>query len=185
MPRAEVAYVGELPVTVSAVAPAGSVVPAGSPAIELASGPLVVRAEVQQNLATALRPGMRGEITVGAEPPIAVTVATVRSTTDAGDSGTPTSDVVLIPDEPLSQPVDAPVHAIVTLAATDGETLAVPVAAVTQTPDGRTFVSVLRHGTSNRVEVRVGPSGDGWVSITPLGGGLSARTRVVLGRRSA
>lgn len=68
-------------------------------------------------------------------------------------------------------------------AASKGRVLVVPVSAISSGADARTTVTVLRRGgEQQRIEVRPGISGDGYVQVTPESGGrLAAGDEVVVG----
>jgi multidrug efflux pump subunit AcrA (membrane-fusion protein) len=73
----------------------------------------------------------------------------------------------------------------ITAAATDGEVLVVPLAAVSSAADGSTRVSILGSANGSPVEVAVtaGLSADGFVAIEPVEpGSLAAGDLVVVGR---
>jgi len=189
VPRSEVVFVPEVPATITQVpGRVGLVLQAGEPALTLASGPVLVRAEVPSARRGEIRQGQRARLSVGGADPVDGTVTTVSEpsvpagTQDAGASGMPVR-VEVAPAQALTVPVGTAVTVAIELAASDGPTLAVPVAAVDQRPDGSQRVRVLRDGSPRSVAVRVGVSGDGWVAVRPSRGGLVAGDRVVLGVR--
>jgi len=68
-------------------------------------------------------------------------------------------------------------------ASTTGEVLVVPLAAVSARGDGQAqVVRIDGHGREERCVVTPGVSGDGYVQVTPVSGGLNAGDRVVVGR---
>ncbi|MFD8521414.1 peptidoglycan-binding protein [Streptomyces capillispiralis] len=92
--------------------------------------------------------------------------------------------VVIAPDKPLGARWNGQaVRLTITSAQTEGEVLVVPSAAVTSRADGRTTVTVLRGTTRTQVVVTPGLSGDGYVQVTPVEGGLRPGDDVVVGTR--
>jgi len=78
--------------------------------------------------------------------------------------------------------VGGDLQVVITTAATDGEVLVVPVAAVSGHADGRTTVSVVRHGAPTVTEVVAGLSAGGFVEVSPREeGGLRVGEQVVVG----
>jgi hypothetical protein len=77
------------------------------------------------------------------------------------------------------------VRITVGISSTDGEVLAVPLAALSASADGSSRVQVERSdGTVEFVEVRVGLSADGYAEVEPVDGDLTAGDQVVVGRDS-
>lgn len=69
------------------------------------------------------------------------------------------------------------------ISSTGGEVLAVPLAAISAGGDGRSRVEVeRREGETELVRVTTGLAADGYVEIEPVGAGLEAGDRVVVGR---
>jgi hypothetical protein len=78
------------------------------------------------------------------------------------------------------------VRLTVGISSTDGEVLAVPLAALSASADGSSRVQVERSdGTVEFVRVRVGLSAEGYAEIQPLDGELSIGDQVVVGRDGA
>jgi hypothetical protein len=96
---------------------------------------------------------------------------------------------VVRPDDPsvLKDFIGFGVRLTVTVNSTDGDVLAVPVAALSVGPDGESRVEVERaagngDGAVELVAVTVGLSAEGYAEITPIGGAvLREGDRVVVG----
>lgn len=113
---------------------------------------------------------------------------------NGGDSGQ--SDgrltVVIQPDDPaaLADYVGFPARISITVSSTDGDVLAVPVAAISVGPDGDSRVEVERDasapdGAVEFVKVTVGLSAEGYAEVTALdGASLAQGDRVVVGESS-
>jgi hypothetical protein len=90
----------------------------------------------------------------------------------------------------LVAPADAPASLVgasvvltIQVGSTQGEVLAVPVAALSQAADGTSRVQVQENGKSTRyVTVTPGLAARGLVAVTPVDGSLEPGTLVVVGR---
>jgi multidrug efflux pump subunit AcrA (membrane-fusion protein) len=97
--------------------------------------------------------------------------------------------IIVEPDDPalLSQWVGFPARISITVSSTDGDVLAVPVAALSVGPDGDPRVEVERSSddgpdATEFVEVTVGLTAQGYAEISPVGGAtLAEGDRVVVG----
>jgi hypothetical protein len=97
--------------------------------------------------------------------------------------------LVVTPDDPstLQDFIGYPVRLTITVSSTEGEVLAVPVAALSVGPDGEPRVEVERSSGDGpdaveMVTVQLGLSADGYAEISPVGGAsLSEGDRVVVG----
>jgi multidrug efflux pump subunit AcrA (membrane-fusion protein) len=75
------------------------------------------------------------------------------------------------------------VRIVIPVEATDGEVLAVPLAALTAGPTGESRVQVEREdGAVDLVTVEVGLAAGGFAEVAPLDGELEPGDRVVVGR---
>lgn len=83
--------------------------------------------------------------------------------------------------EPPANLVGASVRLTVPVESTGAQVLAVPVSALSLAPDGSSRVQIERAGVLEFVRVEPGLSADGFVAVTPLGGGLEAGDLVVIG----
>jgi peptidoglycan hydrolase-like protein with peptidoglycan-binding domain len=113
-----------------------------------------------------------------------------------GDQSDARLTVIVEPDDPalLRDYVGFPARISITVSSTDGDVLAVPVAAISVGPDGDSRVEVERDpsaadGAIEFVKVTVGLSAEGYAEITAIeGASLAAGDRVVVGestRRSS
>ncbi len=116
-------------------------------------------------------------------------------TAPSGSGSSGRLQVVVVPDDPtlLADWVGMGVRVVASVSSTDGEVLAVPVAAVFVGPDGTSQVEVERApatdddpGRTEVVGVTVGLAAQGLAEITPLGGApIAEGDRVVVGVRSS
>ncbi|MFF3374512.1 peptidoglycan-binding protein [Streptomyces sp. NPDC002680] len=193
LPAAEVVFLPSFPARLDAVGAAVGE-PVSGTLLTLSSGDLVVQGGAAADEKTLLRKGQKAQILselTGKEFAGKVsTVATTPTTSSGQGSGsgsgsssgssggsggsgadTATYAVVVVPDTALPRSLTGQnVRITVTSAATGGKVLVVPVAAVTSGTDGRTTVTVLRGARKERVEVRTGATGDGYVQVTPVNG---------------
>jgi len=106
-----------------------------------------------------------------------------------GNEGQGRLTLVVKPDDPtvLQDYIGFGVRLTVTVSSTDGDVLAVPVAALSVGPDGESRVQVERSAGEGAesveiVAVTVGLSAEGYAEITPIGGAaLAEGDRVVVG----
>lgn len=212
LPAAEVVYLDGFPARVDSIpAHVGSKV-SGAAVMTVSAGALVVRGTLQEYQKGLVRPGQRVQILSEVSGvTAAATVASVATSVDGGQAQGQTSGeqqdqgqdqgqsqdrdgaagprgypMVVRPDQPLDpQLAGQDVRLTVEAASTDGVALVVPVTAISAGADGRTVVTVVaKGGAQRRVEVRPGTTGDGFVEVVPLGGGVLAEgDRVVTGVR--
>lgn len=180
LPRAEVAFVPTVPVQVMSVGGALGA-PAADPVVVLNAGALLVTAQIDPGQAALVRVGM----------PVGLDHETSgwTGTGTVASVGTPTPDdaglvhvaVTVTPDAPLDGVLaGADLRLTVSSASSDGEVLAVPVAAVVASADRSTYVvRADPSGAQEKVVVTVGVSGDGYVEVTPVDGALAEGDLVV------
>jgi peptidoglycan hydrolase-like protein with peptidoglycan-binding domain len=183
MPAAEAVFLPTFPArTLTVTGKVGT--PVTAPPVTLAYGTMTVGASVTPELAAAVRPGQAVTIVSNSSPAQAAgTIATVgRPVTDPATART-TVAVTVRPDRPLEDSWSG--QKVLLDVATAGSTdpvLAVPLAALFTTPDGRVAVSrVDGTDTARAVEVRVGLTGGGYAAVEPVGGPLAEGDRVLLG----
>lgn len=188
LPLAEFVFVPDLPVRVGRVgARVGDKVV--DPLLVLAVGDLAVEVKLRPDEAPLVRPGMAAQLlseTLGKET--AGVVASIgEPTADEADEGANAvyHPVVVKATRPLpSSWADTDVRVTITSARTRSPVLVVPLSAISSAADGRTTVSVWDgQGESQRVDVRVGMSGDGFAEVTPASDGLAEGDQVVVGRQ--
>ncbi|MGW1772186.1 peptidoglycan-binding protein [Streptomyces sp. NPDC002104] len=201
LPAAEVVFLQSFPARVdSVVAKVGA--EATGTAMTLSAGKLVVQAyvpEYQKDLIQAGRAAeiysevtglsAKGEVTLvsdkRSEPGSSSAQAKPGADAPApGGQGATGWLVEITPGAPLKAELTGQdVRVTVTAASTDGESLVVPITAISSGADGRTTVTVLEgSGERRRVEIRAGTAGDGFVAVTPLADGtLAGGDRVITG----
>jgi hypothetical protein len=155
--------------------------------VVLSAGGLVVSTTVRAGDEGLVRVGMEvsllDETTNVAYPATFTSIAEEATLDGAGQLG---RAGVITPVEPLPDSLaGVNVRVTITAAASDGEVLVVPLAAVSSAADGSTRVSVLGAGSDVPVDVAVtaGISADGFVAVEPVtAGALDAGDLVVVGR---
>jgi len=198
VPQGEMVFIPTAPArvqsAVTSLGPIGTPTPGGggpsvdsSSLVTLAAGDLVV--------ATAVRAGDEGLVRVGMPVELLdettnnkypAKLSTIADTPTADPSGTLSRAATVTPDTPLPASLAGTnLRVTITAAASDGEVLVVPLAAVSSNAAGATRVSVLGPGTANPVDVSVdaGISADGFVAVIPTdSSGLKVGDLVVVGR---
>lgn len=199
MPSGEMVFLPSLPTTLTEVAAVAGKAPA-DPVATASSTDSLIRGRISASDADLVR--------VGTEVAIELRDADVTTTgivekieepersgdgngNDGGDQGDGEGRLTLVvrPDDPsvLQDFIGFGVRLTVTVSSTDGEVLAVPVAALSVGPDGESRVEVERAagngtGAVELVPVTVGLSAEGYAEITPVGGvALREGDRVVVG----
>ncbi|MEV7289743.1 peptidoglycan-binding protein [Streptomyces sp. NPDC093252] len=192
VPASEVVYVSGFPARVDVVnARVGGDI--GERPMTVSAGRLVVKGSLAAHEKGLMRAGQKVQIlseTTGQEATgvvASVSEAPVTASTEGGSPGdTPQGQGYALevrPDDDLPTTLAGQdVRLTVEAATSAGKVLVVPVSAISAGADSRTTVTVLGDdGTRRRVEVRPGTSGDGYVEVTPVGGRLSERERVIVG----
>lgn len=187
LPLAEVAFLPDFPARVTRLnAVLGG--PVAAPLVTVGSGPLLVRAQ--------LDPARRGLVTTGMPVQIYAEVLGARATGALATIGEvrvdPTSNVrshpiTVTPDQQFDPSfAGQDVRLSIQAASTGAEVLVVPVSAVFAGADGQTAVLRLEpDGTTKRVPITVGVTGDGYVELKVGPGELSNGDRVVVGTQPA
>lgn len=188
VPMSEVVFLPDEPLQVASLtATVGDVV----------TEPLITFTADGLTLTARLDPASAALVEVGMEVAVHAEMTGYSGTGTVAAIGEPTRDeatgrlvipVTVDPTQSWPPELDGQdVRVTITTARTSGEVLAVPVAAISSSADGRTTVTVLTgDGRQLLVEVTVGVSADGWVEVVPVAGegtpdGLSAGDRVVTG----
>lgn len=195
LPASEVVFLGSFPGRVDSVnAQVGK--PAAEKVMGISAGALVVKGALAPNEKGLVRPDMQVKVlseVTGLEAAAKVTsVADTPTDPNAGNadgeaksgSGARTFEMIVTPTKPLDAKLAGQdVRLTVEAAASAGPVLVVPLSAVSAGADGRTVVTVVEpDGAKRRVEVRPGTTGDGYVQVTPVGGGrLGPGDRVMIG----
>jgi multidrug efflux pump subunit AcrA (membrane-fusion protein) len=192
VPLAEHVFLPSFPgVVVSSSARVGATVEA--PLLVVAAGDLVVVGDLNRADVALVRSGMpatlkgtgvdsTGTVTsVGAQATSPSDGAAGESDADSPPADNSTSsEVVITPAAPLAPTtIGADIQVTIESAASDGDVLAVPVAAISVRADGQTYVSVVDGDTRRSVQVRTGLAGAGLVEVAPVDDQLTAGDRVV------
>lgn len=184
VPLAEAVFLPAFPSRISSLnATVGADV--SPPMLTLSSGALVVQA--------GLNPELRGLLSEGLEVEILSELLELSATgeiasigeVEQDETGGRTHPMTVTPADRLDPRLSGEdVRLTVQAAATTGEVLVVPLAAVSAGADGRTTVTkLLGDGREERVPVTAGVSGDGFVEVTPeRAGSLDEGDRVAVGR---
>jgi peptidoglycan hydrolase-like protein with peptidoglycan-binding domain len=205
LPASEVVVLPGLPRRVDQVdVTRGQVI--DGPVMQVSGAQLVVNAHVggedrqllTEGLAAVMELGdlrMDGHVTAitrdGEDDGANDTAASGETATTDGASGSEGSEggftVVVTPDaitpEQLEALRDTNVKVTVPVSATEGEVLAVPLAALTAGPGGQSRVEVVRGGETELVPVEVGLAAGGYAEIRPAAGHtVEAGDAVVVGR---
>lgn len=155
--------------------------------VTLAAGALVVTTSVRSGDEGLLRSGMAVELLDEVTGAVyGAVLGEIADSPSVDGAGQLSRAATVVPDEPLPASLSGVnVRVTVTAAASDGEVLVVPLAAVSSSADGTARVSVLADGAVDPVDVpvEVGISADGFVAVEPLAAGaLSEGDLVVVGR---
>lgn len=110
---------------------------------------------------------------------------TITGIAEAEGEGASGWDVTVTPGELTPEQAEAlrgqNVRLTVPIESTEGDVLAVPLAALTAGPGGETRVEVMRDGAPELVEVEVGLTAQGYAEVTAVEGTLEAGDLVVVG----
>ena len=185
LPVSEVLYLDELPRRVDEVmVERGTIL--SSAAMLVSGATLAIEASAAESDAKLLKAGDIATIGMPDGGELEATITSVAPREAVGgepaESG-PRYDVVLAPVHPTDAQVEAlrgqNVRVNISIGATAGEVLAVPLAALTAGPGGESRVEVIDGDETRLVEVETGLSAEGFVEIT---GDIAEGDRVVVGR---
>jgi peptidoglycan hydrolase-like protein with peptidoglycan-binding domain len=113
------------------------------------------------------------------------TITELREAAAEEGEEVPGYEVVITPEELTADQVDevrgTNVRVTIPVSSTDGEVLAVPLAALTAGPGGESRVEVQRDGQTALVEVTVGLVAEGYAEVTAVDGSLVPGDLVVVG----
>lgn len=177
LPASEVLFSSVVPVTIeSLVGRIGS--EADEAKLIISTGPLLVRVAADQQLAGLARAGTQVELA-------AEVLGKTANGRFADSKGSPASELLVIPDKPLSSDWSGQnVRVTVINAATRTKVLAAPMSAVRTAGDGRTQVIVVEtdngQTTRRHVDIRVGVTGGGYAEVQPLVGELPVGIRLLV-----
>ena len=179
---AQLFFFDQLPVRIDSVGVSDGDTPSG--AVMTVSGQrLVIETSLPLALANAVSVGDRAAVDA-ADLGLEVEGVVSFIAEEPGSDGLSAQQVYaeIVPDEQPPGLLDASVRVVIPLAATDGEVLAVPVAALFSAANGATQLRVERAGGAiDSIEVTVGLRADGFVQVTPVDGDLTEGDRVVVG----
>ncbi|MGN9810656.1 peptidoglycan-binding domain-containing protein [Micromonospora sp. BQ11] len=183
VPLTEMVFLPSFPARVSMLGSVGNRI-TEPPILALSCGDLVVTARLKPGERDLLDVGMSVEIHSEIENFTAQGAVTAIGGLEADAEGVRAHPVIVAAKKPMPPALQAEdVRLTVHAASTAGSVLVVPLIAVSAGADGRTRVIKLTAAGEERVEVRVGVSGDGFVQVEPVeSGNLVARDRVVVGR---
>ncbi|MFE6963927.1 hypothetical protein ACFVAJ_02360 [Agromyces sp. NPDC057679] len=185
LPVSEVLYLQDLPRRVDEVmVERGTIVQ--SAAMLVSGATLAINASAAESDAKLLKAGDVATLAMpdGSELGAAITSVEPRKAEggEAAESG-PRYDVVLAPVKPTDAQVEAlrgqNVRVKISIGATEGDVLAVPLAALTAGPGGESRVEVQDGDETRLVEVETGLAAEGFVEIT---GEIAEGDLVVVGR---
>lgn len=189
MPAGEVVYLVATPRRVDAVSVKRGSSIGGTSVMSVSGATLQLAGSVSAVDAELIGEGSPAVITLPDGEEVTATVQSVGSDTGSDGEGGQSSGrqrVVIVPDElteeQRAQLQGANVRVTVPVGSTDGEVLAVPVAALTAGPGGEARVEILDDdGESTLVTVETGLAAGGFVEVTPVDGSLDVGDRVVVG----
>jgi peptidoglycan hydrolase-like protein with peptidoglycan-binding domain len=170
LPRAEVVFVQALPARLVTAQALGAV--AKSQVATLSAGGLTVRAgfagAAQKAVATGMVAQLEDEASGWTGSGTVTSVGAASSSDAEGDV-----TAVIAPDHPLPSKLSGvDLKVTVTQVSSGGKVLAVPIAAITATADGSTYVVVsAASGDQRKVMVTTGVNGGGTVEVEPVNAG--------------
>jgi multidrug efflux pump subunit AcrA (membrane-fusion protein) len=190
LPASEVVYLSSTPRRVDAVTVRRGSMIAGTPAMSVSGATLQIAGTVSTSDADLIAEGAVVVITLPDGTDVAGTVQSVGVEEDGDDGQQADANrtrVVVVPaeltEEQRVQLQGANVRVTIPVSSTEGEVLAVPIAALTAGPGGESRVEVLDDGAkvSRLVTVETGLAAGGFVEVTPTDGSLEAGDQVVVG----
>lgn len=205
MPASELVYLTSTPRRVDDVAVRrGSMVAGSTPVMTVSGATLQIEGTLDKNDADLIVEGTAVVITLPDGVEVGGTVESVGAVEDegdgagdggegGGDGGGTSADpnrrkVVIVPDELTEDQrwmlQGSNVRITIPVSSTEGEVMAVPLAALTQGPGGESRVEVLDDGsdTPRLVIVETGLAAGGYAEIRPVDGDLKVGDRVVVGQ---
>ncbi|MFF2272434.1 hypothetical protein ACFVTX_09185 [Agromyces sp. NPDC058136] len=185
LPVSEVLYLQDLPRRVDEVmVQRGTIVQ--SAAMLVSGATLAIKASAAESDAKLLKAGDVASLAMPDGSELSATVTSVEPRKAAGGESAeagPRYDVVLAPVKPTDAQVEAlrgqNVRVKISIGATEGEVLAVPLAALTAGPGGESRLEVQEGSETRIVEVTTGLAAGGFVEIT---GEVAEGDLVVVGR---
>lgn len=206
LPASEVVYLESTPRRVDDVAVRrGSMIAGTTPVMTVSGATLQIEGTLDKNDAELIAEGTEVTITMPDGDTVPGTVQSVGALDDDDRAGSGGGDgaggggaadpnrrkVVVVPGELDEEQrwmlQGSNVRITIPVSSTDGEVMAVPLAALTQGPGGESRVEVLDDGakTPRLVIVETGLAAGGYAEITPVNGDLEIGDRVVVGQGGA
>jgi hypothetical protein len=180
LPVSEVYYLESLPQRVDDVSVSRG---------DLADGPVITVSGAGLQITARLSDSDRAQVTedqpVLLDLPWGEGTGTITGFTESDDRPVALIVVDDLTAEEEDQLRGENIRVTVPLSSTDGEVLAVPLAALTAGPSGASRVEVQRDGETDLVEVEVGLVADGYAEVRAVDGSLGAGDLVVVGRSGA
>jgi peptidoglycan hydrolase-like protein with peptidoglycan-binding domain len=180
----EVYYLPSLPRRVDDVAVGRGDLAEGT-VMSVSGAELEITAQVNDTDRRVLSEGMSTILDL----PTGEATGTITEVRDAEGEGEEGYEVVITPEELTPDQVDevrsANVRVTVPVSSTEGEVLAVPLAALTAGPGGESRVEVQRDGATELVEVTAGLVAEGYAEVSAVDGSLAAGDLVVVGESAA
>jgi peptidoglycan hydrolase-like protein with peptidoglycan-binding domain len=189
LPASEVLYLPGLPRRVDEISVSRGSVVTGA-VMRVSGATLVISASAAESDANLIA---EGDVATLAMPDDSVLTATVTSVAPAESTDAASSagrfTVLLTPNEMTPEQLQAiqgsNVRVTLPVSSTEGEVLAVPLAALTAGAGGESRVEVRRGGEDDEtelVEVTTGLAAEGYVEVTPVSATLEPGDLVVVGR---
>ncbi len=191
LPASEVVYLSTTPRRVDAVNVQPGAMIAGTPVMSVSGATLQIAGTVATVDAELIAEGASVTVTLPDGTDVDGTVQSVGAQAEEDDAEQ-TADpnrtrVVVVPGELTEEQrwmlQGANVRVTIPVSATEGEVMAVPIAALTAGPGGESRVEVLDEGEdeSRLVTVETGLAAGGFVEVTPVEGSLKVGDCVVVG----
>lgn len=198
VPAGEVVFLPDLPARLDKVSVKVGDTPSG-PVGTVTSSKVVVQAVVPSNDAKVLHKGMTAQVETPDGTKVEgelVALGDDVPKNDAGkgeipagassgggdDASAPVPVQISIPSGELTKNANGSAKVTITVGASDGDVLTVPIAALRTSADGQAEVQVLRGSTVVDVAVEAGLSAEGQVEVTPSGDALKEGDHVVVGQ---
>ncbi|MEE6273174.1 peptidoglycan-binding protein [Georgenia wangjunii] len=189
LPASEVVYLSSMPRRVDLVAVDRGSVLSGTSAMSVSGAELQIRANISDTDASLLEVGTSATLSLPDDTEVGATVTQVGGedpgTGDAASDAGRTAVIITpgdLTEEQRAAIQGSNVRVVVPVSATDGEVLAVPLAALTAGPGGESRVEVVDGEGTRLVEVATGLAAEGFVEVTAVGEELTEEDRVVVGQ---
>lgn len=184
LPITEVVYIATLPRRVDVVnVQVGDTVDAA--VMSVSGADMVITAMVSVAKRELLSEAMMAHIDLPTGEAVEATIAEIGEVAQEGE-GQGSVPIRITPHDLTAEQTEVlratNVRVEIPVSSTEGEVLAVPLAALTAGPGGESRVEVDRGGESVLVEVEVGLTADGFAEVSPVDGQLAEGDLVVVGQ---